>query len=270
MTRLGVGLGIALVAVCGCHDSETPTKTLTLATTTSMRDSGLLDVLAPMFEEQTGIAIKVVAVGSGQALEMGRRGDVDVLLTHAPAAEEQFVAAGYGERRPMMFNDFVVVGPESDSAEILGEKSICAAFAKIADSKSTFISRGDNSGTHMKEELLWERTEVAPSREWHLETGSGMAATLRVANEKQAYTMCDRSTFLALRSGFDLTILSEGDPLLSNEYSVTIISQSKHPHVKIDLAEKLADFLVAPATQRVIAEFGKDQFGEQLFFPHGD
>lgn len=268
IARVLTHAGLLFLLVSGCASSESDPPTITLATTTSTRDSGLLDELVPMFEQQTGIHVKVVAVGSGQALEMGRRGDVDVLLTHAPAAETEFVEQGFGvHRRGVMHNDFVVVGPIDDPAAIASEASVRDAFRRINESESLFISRGDNSGTHMKEWVIWEEADVDPAGQWYLEAGSGMAATLRVASEKQAYALCDRGTFLSQQAALELKILSQGDALLRNDYSVTAISSDKHPHVNATSAGAFAEFLLAPGTQQSIAEFGKDKYGQPLFFP---
>jgi tungstate transport system substrate-binding protein len=260
-----------LVVALGCKQSTSPEKTLTLATTTSTQDSGLLDVLIPKFQEATGIEVKVVAVGSGQALELGRRGDADILLTHAPAAEQTFMAEGWGqEQRPVMHNDFIVVGPESDPAKIKGQPSAAAAFREITHHKSGFVSRGDDSGTHQKERQIWESAGLEPHGEWYIRAGAGMAEALRLANEKQAYTLADRGTFLALQADFELEILLQGDAILKNHYSLIIPSAKKHPHLNLEAAKKFADFLTAPKTKKSIGAFGVDRFGEPLFFPEGN
>ncbi|MEX0718264.1 MAG: substrate-binding domain-containing protein [Planctomycetaceae bacterium] len=257
------------LATIGCGGSNDAPRTITLATTTSTRDSGLLDVLVPMFEQETGIVVKVVAVGSGQALAMGRRGDVDVLLTHAPEAEERFVAEGHGiERRPVMHNDFVLVGPRSDPARVRETRSTTEAFARIADSRSPFVSRGDESGTHSKERSIWGETGIVPEGDWSIEAGSGMAQTLRLASEKEAYTLADRGTFLAQRERLDLEITLQGDPALRNRYAVIVVNPRQRPHVDIEAARRFADFLLAPDTQSTIGRFGVERFGEPLFFPH--
>ncbi len=256
-----------LIAAClGCS-SNSLDQTLTLATTTSTRDSGLLEKLLPEFEVQTGIKVKVVAVGSGQALELGRRGDADVLLTHAPNAERQFMADGYGlERHSVMFNDFVLVGPRSDPGDVQGEPSIAVAFNRIADAKSLFVSRDDSSGTHMKEQEIWRQSKIKSKGDWYLQSGSGMAEALRLANQKSAYTLSDRATFLAQQSSLKLVILSEGDPLLRNPYAVMVVSPRKHPHVQSQNAKRFAEFLLETSTQALISKFGKEQFGQALFF----
>ncbi len=263
----GAIVAVVLLASCRSDTSAHSTKTLTLATTTSTRDSGLLDLLVPLFEEKTGITVKVIAVGTGQALELGRRGDADVLLTHAKAAEEQFIAEGHGQRRiEVMFNDFVLLGAKSDPAEVKGITDIASAMQAIAQRKSTFVSRGDRSGTHMKERELWQAAGVEPDGDWYLETGSGMAATLRVAGEKGAYVLSDRSTFLAHRKQLDLEIVCEGDPRLRNIYAVMAVHPSRHPQVDIEAARQWIDFLLSDETQRRIARFGLKEYGQPLFF----
>jgi tungstate transport system substrate-binding protein len=268
MTARLVPALLAVLVAAGCSGRAAPT--LTLATTTSTQDSGLLDVLVPRFREQSGIDVKVVAVGTGQALELGRRGDADVLLVHAPAAEQRFVEEGFGVgRRQVMYNDFVIVGPPADPAGVKGQASAVEAFRRIAAREAPFVSRGDESGTHVKEKAVWQKAAVEPKGGWYVRAGAGMGQVLRMASEKRAYTLSDRGTFLALRGGLELAVLSEGDPLLVNQYSVIRVNPEKHPHVRKEAAEKFADFLLAPATQRLIADFGKDRYGQPLFFPGG-
>jgi tungstate transport system substrate-binding protein len=263
-----LGVALALAAVAGC---SRPAPSLTLATTTSTQDSGLLDMLVPMFREQTGIEVKVVAVGTGQALQLGRRGDADVLLVHDPAGERRFVDEGFGVgRRQVMWNDFVLVGPPADPAGVKGEKSIASAFARLARKGTPFVSRGDESGTHVKEKAVWRRAGIEPKGRWYIRAGGGMGQVLRMASEKRACTLTDRGTFLALRQGLDLAILSEGGPLLRNPYSVILVNPDRHPHVRRRAAQKFADFLRAPGAQRAIAGFGKDRYGQPLFFPAAD
>jgi tungstate transport system substrate-binding protein len=266
-TRLAAQAGIILVAL-GCNQQSRAPSAITLATTTSARDSGLLDAILPMFREQSGIEVKVVAVGSGQALELGRRGDADVLLTHAAEAEQDLVDEGFARSRtPVMSNDFVVVGPDADPAGIRMAPNAAAALSQIAKTQAEWVSRGDDSGTHVKEQAIWKAAEIAPDGDWYLESGSGMAATLRMASEKGAYTLCDRGTFLALRDGLDLKILHESDPKLLNPYAVLLLSRERHPQLNHAGAEAFAEFLLAPATQRAIADFGAAQHGQPLFFP---
>ncbi len=256
-----------LLAATGCPSSSRPDDSLTLATTTSTHDSGLLDILVPMFERQSGVKVKVVAVGTGQALQLGRRGDADVLLVHDPAAEEKFVAEGYGvERREVMYNDFVLVGPTDDPAQIKGEKTVAEAFARIAGKRSPFVSRADESGTHQKEKQIWRRTKMEPRGDWYVRAGAGMGQVLRMADQKRAYTLSDRATYLAQRQGIDLDILWQGGPLLVNRYSVIVVSPEKHAHAHHHAARKFSDFLLSPEGQKAVADFGKDRYGQPLFF----
>ena len=193
-------MSMGTVIAGGCSTPTDAHRSLTLATTTSTQDSGLLDVLIPLFAQETGIEVKVVAVGTGQALEIGRRGDADVLLTHVPESEQQFMSAGFGEsRREVMYNDFVLVGPKEDPAHVKGQSSIVAAMREVADAKAAFVSRGDESGTHLKEKAIWHNAAVTPEGDWYLSAGSGMAATLRIASEKHGYALTDRATFLRNR-----------------------------------------------------------------------
>ena len=250
----------------GCSSPQP--ETITLATTTSTRDTGLLNALLPLFRERTGIEVKPVAVGTGQALEMARRGDADVLLVHDPAGEEQFMAEGHGAlRRAVMRNDFILVGPKDDPAGVRGAGSIREAFSRIARRQADLVSRGDESGTHAKEKAVWREADIEPAGSWYIKAADGMAAVLRMADQKGAYTLTDRGTFLAQRKGLDLAALSEGDPLLSNPYSVIVVNPDKHPHVRERAARQFADFLLSAEAEKVIADFGKAEFGEPLFFP---
>jgi len=259
-------LSAAVLLAAGCT-SRPAVPTITLATTTSTQDSGLLDMLVPLFREQTGIEVKVVAVGTGQALQLGRRGDADVVLVHDPAAEEKFVADGFGsDRRPVMYNDFVLVGPPGDPAGVKGQRSIAEAFRQVSRHEAPIVSRGDESGTHVKEKVVWRVVGIEPRGDWYIQAGAGMAAVLRMASEKRAYTLTDRGTFLAQRQGLELGILSEGDPLLVNPYHVILVNPEKHPHVRSEEARKFADFLLNPQTQARIAAFGADRYGQPLFF----
>ncbi len=245
-------------------------KSLILATTTSTQDSGLLDVLVPLFEKQTGYTVKVVAVGTGAALRMGERGDADVLLVHAPPAEEKFMAAGYGiDRHYVMYNDFVIVGPAQDPAHLRGMKDAVAAFKKIAQAKVLWISRGDDSGTNKKEKILWKAAGIdvkaIASQPWYQESGQGMGATLRIASEKDGYTLTDRSTYLNLKSTLHLDILVQGDPRLHNVYHVIVVNPKKHPDINLKGAEAFVDFITSPQIQDVIRSYGVDKFGQPLF-----
>src|SRR3989449_4090856 len=244
---------------------------LLLATTTSTRDAGLLDSLLPVFEQQSGYHVKVIAVGSGQALAMGRRGDADVVLAHAPEAERVLVDSGYFlHRRLVMHNDFLVVGPAADPAGLRGLSDAVAALRRLAARRATFISRGDQSGTHQRELLLWKTAGITPPSHasgWYVESGQGMAATLQMADQKRGYTMTDRGTYLAWRDKLQLVPEVEGDSLLYNVYHVMEVNPKNAPRVNTASAKALADFLVAPATQALIGEFGKSRFGQSLFIP---
>jgi len=239
-----------------------------LATTTSTQDSGLLDVLIPAFEQRSGSTVKTIAVGSGQALEMGRQGNADVLLVHSPAAEQEFMQAGFGAQRlVVMHNYFLLVGPPGDPAGITGLGSTAEALAKIAAIQAVFVSRGDDSGTHKAELALWEKAGLQPQGEWYLESGQGMGTTLTIASEKGAYTLSDRGTYLALRQDLNLDILVDGDQALLNIYHVITVNPQKWPRVNVDGARSLAAFLTSPEAQQMIGEFGVEQYGEPLFFP---
>ncbi len=244
-------------------------RSIILATTTSIQDSGLLDLLIPVFEKKTGYFVKPLAVGSGQALAMGQKGEADVLLIHAPEAEKRWVAEGSGiHRRLVMYNTYLLVGPSNDPAKIRGLRSAVEAFKKIASSKSLFLSRGDRSGTHVKEEGIWKLARVHPEGErWYQQTGLGMGQTLAVASEKQGYTLADRGTYLALKKKIGLDLLAEGDPILLNPYHVIEVNSEKWPKVNGFGARAFADFMVSQEVQQMIRTFGMDQFGSPLFFP---
>lgn len=248
-----------------------PAKVVLLATTTSTQDSGLLDVLVPAFERQSGHAVKTISVGSGQALALGRRGEADVLLVHSPDDEQRLVAEGAGvNRRIVMHNDFVVLGPAGDPARIRGAATTAEAFGRIAGAGALFLSRGDSSGTHAREKALWKAAGISPGgRAWYQETGLGMGETLNVAAEKGGYTLADRGTWLARRKAraLALEVLVEGEPLLLNVYHVIEVNPARWPRVNGAGARALADFLVSPATQAVIRTFGRERLGEPLFFP---
>jgi tungstate transport system substrate-binding protein len=242
--------------------------TLTLASTTSTLDSGLFDVLIPPFEKQFSCTVKIIAVGTGQAMRLARDGNADVLLVHDRAAEEKFVADGFGlARLDVMHNDFVLVGPTADPAGCR-RRTAASGFKNIAASASIFVSRGDDSGTHKKELTLWNTAGMRPEGKWYLESGNGMEATLRIANEKRAYCLVDRATWLAHQKEIDaLEILAEGDPQLFNPYSVIIVSPEKFPWLKTELAGRFADFIRSAPGQAIIREFGRDKFGQPLFYP---
>ena len=243
---------------------------LILATTTSTEDSGLLDFLLPQFEAQTGSVVKVVAVGTGEALTLGENGDADVLLVHARTREDEFIAAGFGvERHDVMYNDFVIVGPDSDPAGVRGSRDAVGAFQKIAAAAAPFISRGDESGTHTKELSLWDTAGIEPTGDWYQSVGQGMGAVLTMAEESQAYTLTDRGTYLARTAeGYALPILVEGDPRLFNPYGVILVNPERHPHVNAAIGRQFIEWLISPDTQALIGAFGADQFGQPLFVPN--
>jgi len=240
-----------------------------LATTTSTRDAGLLDSLLPVFERQTRYRVKVIAVGSGQALAMGRRGDADVVLSHAPEVERALADSGYFVRRRLvMHNEFLVVGPAADPAGVRGLSDAVAAFRRIAGAHAVFVSRGDQSGTHQREQQLWKRAAESPQRNgWYVESGQGMGATLQLADEKRAYTLTDRATYLAWREKLQLVPMVEGDSLLYNVYHVLELNPGHAARANLAGARALADFFVAPETQALIAGFGQARFGQSLFVP---
>ncbi len=270
---LFVALLMASVMVVSAHaqkegGKESMTKDLILSTTTSTVDSGLLDVLIPVFEKQTGYRVKTISVGTGQALAMGEKGEADVLLTHAPEAEKKLVDAGAViNYQLVMHNDFVIVGPSNDPAGIKGKPS-ADAFKDIAAKEAVFVSRGDDSGTHKKELSLWKKAEITPAgAKWYQESGQGMGATLLMASEKQGYTLTDRATYLAQKANVKVDILSEGDKGLLNIYHVMEVNAEKFPKVNAAGAKAFVEFMVAPETQKMIGDFGKDKFGQSLFFP---
>jgi tungstate transport system substrate-binding protein len=243
-------------------------KNVIMATTTSTQDSGLLDVLLPIFEKKTGYFVKTISVGSGQAMAMGAKGEADVLLVHSPAAEKKFMADGNGvERRLVMHNDFIILGPPADPAKIKGMKKAAEAFKKIAATGSIFMSRGDNSGTHAKKDI-WKASGVKYEGEkWYQQTGLGMGQTLAVAAEKKTYVLADRGTYLALQKRLGLDILVEGDGILLNIYHVIEVNPKKWPKANFTGAKAFGDFMVSKETQAIIKTFGVDKYGSPLFFP---
>jgi tungstate transport system substrate-binding protein len=277
-----ITLGLVFVlTLSACGSAATPTATeapaapanpnVILATTTSTQDSGLLDVLVPLFEEQTGYTVQTIAVGTGEALKMGEEGNADVLLVHAPSSEVTYMDGGNGQDRFLvMHNDFIIVGPPDDPAKIkeLGPKE---ALAAIYNAGLPFVSRGDDSGTHKKELDFWKKAELDPKGQtWYIETGQGMGASLTVASEKGAYILTDRATYLANKDNLDLEILLEGNKALLNVYHVITVNPEKWPKVNYEGALAFAKFMTNPATQNVIGEFGVDQYGQQLFVPDAD
>jgi len=261
-----VGLLFALLVAPGAAAPQE--RTVLLATTTSTQDSGLLDILVPLFEKEAGYTVKTIAVGTGQSLALGARGEADVVVAHAPALERKYVAEGsMVNRRPVMHNDFVLVGPPADPAGIRGATGAAGAFKKIAERQARFISRGDNSGTHNKEQALWKAAGVTPAGRWYLESGQGVGATLIIASEKDAYTLTDRGTYLAFRTRLRLAILLEGDAPLLNPYHVMEVNPARHPKVNAAGGKAFADFLISAEAQEVIRTFGMEKYGQPLFFP---
>ncbi len=242
--------------------------TLILATTTSTQDSGLLDVMIPDFEQRSGYTVQTVAVGSGEAMKMGQECNADVLLVHSPSAEKDFMSNNYGsDRRLVMHNDFVVVGPSSDPAGIKGSATASDAFTKIASSQSPFITRGDASGTNSKELAIWKSANITPEGDWYIESGQGMGATLKIASEKAAYTLSDRATYLANKDTLSLEILTEGDASLLNIYHVIVVNPANCPKVNNVGAIAFADYVVSAEAQSLIGSFGTEKFGQPLFTP---
>lgn len=252
---------VGLMAYSVCAETR-----LRLATTTSTYNSGLLDVLIPPFEKANNCKVDVIAVGTGKALKLGERGDADVVMVHARAAEDKFVAQGFGvDRRDLMHNDFVIIGPANDPAGLKGSANALEAFKKLALGKASFISRGDDSGTNKKERYIWKEAGEKPDGKWYIEAGQGMGAVLQMADEKKAYTLSDRGTFIAYEGKIDLVVLFDGDQILYNPYGVMAVNPKKNPGVKFKLAQKFIDYLTGPEGQKIIGSYKLK--GKQLFFP---
>jgi tungstate transport system substrate-binding protein len=266
---VGVMLRV-LVGVLLCTSAYAEQRFITVASTTSTEQSGLFKHLLPAFEQKTGIQVRVVAVGTGQALDMARRGDADVVFVHAKPLEEKFLAEGFGVQRfDVMYNDFVLVGPKSDPAKIGGTKDIVSALQKIKAAQSPFASRGDKSGTHFAEVELWKAAGVDIAKDkapWYRETGSGMGPTLNVASGMNAYALTDRGTWLSFKNHGDLVIVVEGDQRLFNQYGIILVNPAKHPHVKKEMGQAFVDWVISSEGQKTIAEYKIN--GEQLFFPN--
>jgi tungstate transport system substrate-binding protein len=259
---------LVVVAALGLAAAQTQRSSVILSTTTSTQDSGLLDVLVPMFERRTGYSVKTVAVGTGQALALAARGEADVVLVHAAELEKKYVAEGkLRNRRVVMYNDFVIIGPADDPAKIKGMTSAAQALKAIAQTGSRFVSRGDNSGTYILEKSLWKLAGVEPATPWYIESGQGMGLTLGVADERSAYTITDRGTYLAYQKRLRLPILVQGDRPLLNVYSVMEVNPASGPKVNVVGGKAFADFMVATETQSVIKTFGVDKYGQPLFVP---
>lgn len=275
-------LWIILTSIVGCtQKTEAPVETpapvakgsIILSTTTSTQDSGLLDYLLPIFTEDTGIEVKTVAVGTGKALQMGRDGDADVLLVHAKTDELTFVEEGHGTvREDVMYNDFIIVGPKFDplksSWQIEPGNDIKAALSKIYENKMTFVSRGDDSGTHKKELAIWKSASIEPSGDWYLSAGSGMGEVLKITHEKQGYTITDRATYLSQRDNLDLDILIEGDDNLFNQYGVIPVNPDKNAQINYEGAIEFMNWLITDKGQNLIKTFGVEKYGQPLFIPN--
>jgi len=282
---------LLVLAGCGPEDAADPTPEetaaeeeaeeeapageggeLVLATTTSTENSGLLAEIIPVFEDEYGVTVDVIAMGTGQALQLGEDGNADVLMVHARALEDAFMEAGHGIRREdLMYNDFVIAGPPEDPAGVEGVEDAAAAFAQIAEAKAPFVSRGDESGTHTKEKAIWQAAEIDPEGDWYISAGQGMGAVLTMADEQIAYTLSDRATYLARTlEGTELVILVEGDPILFNPYGVIAVNPDKGEQINNELANTFIDWLISVPTQEMIGEFGAEQFGAPLFTPDSE
>ncbi len=272
MNKLWPIFVVMVLALSACAEQAAEPQSLILATTTSTEDSGLLAEILPAFEEEFNTVVEVVAVGTGQALALGEDGNADVVLVHARSQEDAFMAAGHGSRREdVMYNDFVILGPSADPAGINYSPNAADALARIAATESPFVSRGDDSGTHTREKAIWAAAGLDPSGDWYKAAGQGMGAVLTLADEERAYTLSDRATYLARTlEGIDLAILLEGDPILFNPYGVIAVNPDKGDHIKADLAQEFIDWLISPATQEMIGQFGVEQFGSPLFTPDSD
>jgi tungstate transport system substrate-binding protein len=254
---------ILLVGAISLCSAETR---LRMSTTTSTEASGLLKVLLPPFEKANNCKVDVISVGTGKALKLGENGDVDVVFVHARPAEDKFVAAGFGvDRKDVMYNDFIIVGPKSDPEKIKEAKTAVEAFKRLAEGKAEFISRADDSGTNKKEKALWKAAGITPKGKWYIEAGQGMGAVLQMAFDKKAYTLADRGTFLAYESKIDLGIVFHGDKALFNPYGVIAVNPKKHPKVNYELAKKFIDYVTGPEGQKIIGDF--KVHGKQLFYP---
>ncbi len=268
MRRRVVLTALTLLVAAGAAVAQTPaSRTVILSTTTSTQDSGLLDVLVPMFEKATGYSVKTISVGTGQALALAARGEADVTLAHAPALEKKYVDEGkMSNRRLVMYNDFIVIGPAEDPARIKGLPA-AEALKRIAAAEARFVSRGDKSGTHALELALWKQAGIEPKGSWYVESGQGMGQTLLVANERKAYALTDRGTYLAFQKRVDLPVLVEKDRALLNIYSVMEVNPANGPRVNAAAGKAFADFMVTPDVQAVIKTFGVEKFGQPLFVP---
>ena len=270
VNRRSFAIGLVALIAFSVTSTQAQDRFITVASTTSTEQSGLFSHLLPRFEQKTGIKVRVVAVGTGQALDLARRGDADVVFVHARSAEEKFLAEGHGVKRfPVMYNDFVLVGPKNDPAKIGGSKDILEALRKVETAKAPFVSRGDKSGTHLAELDLWKaaRVDIGKAKgAWYRDTGQGMGPALNTAASMNAYILADRGTWLSFKNRGDLAILVEGDKRLFNQYGVMLVNPDRHPSVKRDLGQAFVDWVISPEGQKAIAEYKIN--GEQLFFPN--
>lgn len=258
-------LALAII-LCSFTNYGLAENRLRMSTTTSTENSGLLKVLLPPFEKANNVKVDVISVGTGKALKLGENGDVDVVFVHSRPAEDKFVADGFGvDRKDVMYNDYIILGPKNDPAGIKGSKSAVDAFKKISETKSAFVSRGDDSGTDKQERSIWKASGIKPQAPWYIEAGSGMGAVLQMANEKNAYTLSDRGTFISYENKIGLVILVEGDKALFNPYGIIAVNPKKHPNAQYELAKKFIDYVTGPEGQKVIADYKLE--GKQLFFP---
>ena len=268
MKRFVVFLLIVGLLIGTCHLCYAQVQRLKISSTTSTDNTGLFQALNPPFEKMFNCRVDVIAQGTGKALKTGEMGDSDVVFVHSRPAEDKFVEEGHGvNRRDVMYNDFIIIGPRDDPVGIKGLKDAGEALKKIAHSRARFVSRGDDSGTHKKEKALWKGAGLTPQGDWYVEAGQGMGAVLQIANEMKAYTMSDRGTYLAYQQKIDLAILTEGDPALFNPYGIIAVNPAKHPHVNYVLAMAYIGWVTSPEGQGIIREFGKDQYGQPLFIP---
>lgn len=267
---LALVMAIIITTIMSCQRAQT-NKNIILATTTSTRDSGLLEYILPKFEKKYGYKVDVVAVGTGQALKLGMDGNADVLLVHAKADEEKFVNEGHGLKRfDVMYNDFIVLGPKEDKLEIKAEKNAADALKKIADGKANFVSRGDDSGTHKLEKKLWKKNNINPAGDWYISVGKGMAETLLIANEKKAYTISDRATYLAIKDKLELEVLLENKNDLINQYGVIAVNPNKSKKINSKGAQDFIEWILSKETQNLIGEFGKEKYGQSLFISNAN
>jgi tungstate transport system substrate-binding protein len=267
-TTLFAALALVATMPSPLAAGEAASKNVILSTTTSTQDSGLLDVLVPLFEKKSGYSVKTISVGTGKALELAGKGEADVALVHAPSLEKKYVAEGrLVNRRLVMYNDFILLGPAKDPANLKSTKSSAEAMKRIASSASRFVSRGDNSGTHNLEKSLWKVAGIQPKGEWYIESGQGMGATLGIANDRNAYTISDRATYLAFRKRVGLAVLLEGDKPLLNIYSVMEVNPANGPRINTAGGKAFADFMVSSDAQAEIKTFGRQKFGQALFVP---